>query len=356
MTTLIFPAGMPESLNFLELARRRGEPVIGASSLAYDPVRGMYPAWVRLPYVTEPAFGDCLARLVQDKGITEVFSPHPVVRRRIDELFGQGMTGLKWASSGRAGGSLDEYKFAENYVARNPPLIRPAEGIRALSPWERAALVVAAERIPGQCARDKILLFADILPDAPMGDIVEIGSLWGRSAYALAWLGEKTGVGPLLCVDPWEAYRQDASPEMLNRTCADLDIPAAFDIFRMNLAAFRRSCHYLRAPSATAAGRYAQGPLALDEPSWGRVAYSGKISLLHVDGNHDFEAVVADLASWVPFVVPGGWIVVDDYCWPFGDGPRRAADEWLKNNLGRIEAAFVVAAALWIKLSGRRPA
>ncbi len=353
MTTLIFPAGMPESLRYLERARRTGEQVIGASSLAYDPVRSMYPEWARLPYVTDTTFGDSLTRLVMEKQITQVYSPHPVVRLKIDELFQDGMPGVKWAAVGLAGDILDDYSSAGAYVARCRPLVPPVSGAKALAEWERTGLMVAAERIPGQCARDKILTFADILPGSPKGDIVEIGSLWGRSAYALAWLGEKTGVGPVLCVDPWEAYRQDATTDLLNSACAELDIPAAFDIFRMNLAAFRRSCHYMRAPSAKAAGRYAQAPLVLDDPEWGRVEYSGKIAMLHIDGSHDFEACVADLALWAPFVVPGGWIVVDDYFWPFGDGPRRAADEWLRRFHDRIDLAFVAAAALWVRLSER---
>ena len=45
----------------------------------------------------------------------------------------------------------------------------------------------------------------------------------------------------------------------------------------------------------------------------------------------------------------GGWIVIDDYTWPFGDGPRRVGDEFLAANRDRISAAFVMGGALFIR-------
>ena len=53
---LIFPAGMPRSLAYLERAVSEGTRVIGSSSLLYDPAQGQYPGWVYLPYVTAPEF------------------------------------------------------------------------------------------------------------------------------------------------------------------------------------------------------------------------------------------------------------------------------------------------------------
>ncbi len=351
MTTLVFPAGMPESLRYLERARRRGEHVIGASSLASDSARPFYPEWAWLPYITDSAFGKILTELVKDRGITSFFSAHPVVCLRVLRLIEQGDVGLEWADGPSLQECLDEYASAKAFVAEMPPL-RLGDVKPALPAWERAALLVACERIPGQCSREKILAFAEVFSDLPEGDLVEIGSLWGRSAYALAWLGQQEGTGPLLCVDPWQPYRQDSAGALLNDACAGLDIPGAFEIFRMNLAPFRRRCHYLRETSVEAAKRYVRSPLVLDDPYWGKVDFSGRIALLHIDGNHDFDAVADDLNAWTPLVAPGGWIVVDDYLWPFGDGPRLAADEWMKRVGNRIETAFVAADTLWVRLSG----
>ena len=60
--TLIFPAGMPRSLDYLEKCKRDGTPVIGSSSLAYDVAKEKYPAWTSLPYITEPDFAAALKK------------------------------------------------------------------------------------------------------------------------------------------------------------------------------------------------------------------------------------------------------------------------------------------------------
>ena len=53
---LIFPAGMPRSIEFLGQCQREQRQVIGASSLAYDPSRQQCPAWLTLPYINHDGF------------------------------------------------------------------------------------------------------------------------------------------------------------------------------------------------------------------------------------------------------------------------------------------------------------
>jgi hypothetical protein len=72
---------------------------------------------------------------------------------------------------------------------------------------------------------------------------------------------------------------------------------------------------------------------------------------LHIDGNHAYEAVKTDITAWERFVVDGGWIIFDDYNWPYGDGPRRVGDEFLEKNLAKISTAFVMGGALFIQLT-----
>ncbi|CAF0991880.1 unnamed protein product [Rotaria sordida] len=40
------------------------------------------------------------------------------------------------------------------------------------------------------------------------------------------------------------------------------------------------------------------------------------IDLIHIDGNHDRDAVALDIALYVPKVKSGGWIILDDTDWP----------------------------------------
>ena len=48
---------------------------------------------------------------------------------------------------------------------------------------------------------------------------------------------------------------------------------------------------------------------------------------------------------------PNGWIIIDDYVWPWGDGPQRAGDEFLAEHHRKIGCAFVIGTALFVKLS-----
>lgn len=64
-------------------------------------------------------------------------------------------------------------------------------------------------------------------------------------------------------------------------------------------------------------------------------AFSGPIHLLFVDGGHDYPVVAADIANWVPKLVPEGIVAFHDYA-PTHDhlirhklhGIRRAVNEW----------------------------
>lgn len=68
-----------------------------------------------------------------------------------------------------------------------------------------------------------------------------------------------------------------------------------------------------------------------------------------MDGNHAYAHAKSDIVGWAPHIVPGGWLVVDDYIWPYGDGPRRAGDELLADWTGRYDCAFVAGSALFVR-------
>lgn len=50
-------------------------------------------------------------------------------------------------------------------------------------------------------------------------------------------------------------------------------------------------------------------------------------------------------------MVSEGWIVLDDYTWSIGDGPRRVGDEFLRSDNIRICTSFVMGGALFIQLA-----
>ena len=57
MRTLVFPSSVPAGLEYARAARERQEPLIGASSLAYDDTATKYPEWERLPSIHDGEIG-----------------------------------------------------------------------------------------------------------------------------------------------------------------------------------------------------------------------------------------------------------------------------------------------------------
>ena len=95
--------------------------------------------------------------------------------------------------------------------------------------------------------------------------------------------------------------------------------------FAINLLPLSEHHAHLRLPSVEGYKQYAEKLSAPNDE--GTVQYSGRIALMHIDGNHDLTAVQEDCRLWSRHVVPGGWLVLDDYTWAHGDGPKRASSQ-----------------------------
>jgi hypothetical protein len=356
--TLIFPAGMPGSLAYLEQCQVIGASVVGASSLHYDPNGARYPAWTYLPLLTDPGFDAALDRVIADLEIAEIFTPHPIIR---DHL-------RKRAEAGRLAATLQDqpvsWSDAQPYrqamtQSRLAPLPVHFSGEKPpLSETETAALLYHAEKIPGMCDRDKTLALMQIFRRMPEGDVVEIGSWWGKSAFVMHRLSQLHSVGPLLCIDPWasENFVQNDDSGLVDRLVADIDADEAHRIFAINLLPYAKGdANYLRMPAQQALARLAESP-DISSPEFGSTLYSREIAALHIDGNHAYENAKADIIGWTPLVKDGGWIIIDDYVWPWGDGPQRAGDEFLAEHGSRVDCAFVMGTALFIQLQEAIPA
>lgn len=350
---LIFPAGMPDSLNYLKQCLRRKRRVVGASSLCYDPSRGEYTLWSRLPYITEPEFNESLIELVRRFDIGEIYSPNAVIWEHLRRTLADIFPGVTLANASPFGEALNSYRSAlwqARAISSQPIPIASSHLPRpSVSEIELAALSRHANTIPGMCDNDKLHALCEILRYSPPGDIVEIGSWWGKSAFILGRLAISYGLGNLLCVDPWTNAHLVQNEPLVDRCSAQMDAEEAFTIFEMNLLPYNANhINYLRTPSVEGAELYGSGN-PVSSPSFGRTSYCGEIAVLHIDGNHRYEAVSADVNAWSAFVSDGGWIVIDDYLWPYGDGPQRAGNELLESNKLRIELAFVQGSALFIK-------
>lgn len=352
---LIFPAGMPRSLAFLERALSEGEFVIGSSSLGHDPVRERYPQWVHLPYVTTPDFDQALRQAITDFDIDGIFTPNPVVWDYLNRCVKGSFPGVTLVNASPVDSEVAPYHSALRFgqlVLANPleiaSSITPQPSVSAL---EIAALFHHAEAIPGMCDHQKIGALCELFRHTPGGDVVEIGSWWGKSAFVLARLAVCYGIGKLLCVDPWsnEHLIQNDKKGLVDRV--PIDAEEAHAVFQINLLPYAHGAvNYLRLPSVEAAAEYRRTPV-VSNTTFGKTIYVGQIAVLHVDGNHSYASARSDIVAWADLVTPGGWIVIDDYTWPYGDGPQRVGDEFLASNFTRIDIAFVMGGALFIQLS-----
>lgn len=353
-TILIFPAGMPRSLEYLERAQREGKDVIGASSLAHDPSRGHYPAWLYLPYITSPEFNEALKRAIIEFNIGEIFTPNPVVWDCLNRSLVELAPRVSLANDSPIDTELSTYrkaqKFARSIIEHPLALASNCEVKTAMSLIEIASLFVHAELIPGMCDHEKIRALYEIARRSPNGDIVEIGSWWGKSAFVLARLACCFDIGKLLCVDPWsdEHLIQGDEKGLVDRVQISAD--EALTVFQINLLPYANgNVNYLRMPSTEASTYYRETPVA-QTIVFGETNYSGNIAILHIDGNHSYANAHDDVASWSDLVLPGGWIIIDDYVWPYGDGPQRVGDEFLAKNSDRIKVSFVMGSALFIQI------
>lgn len=354
---LIFPGGMPRSLEYLQKCLGEGQAVIGASSLTHDVSRDKYPAWLFLPYITEPNFEDSLKQAIATFGIGGIYSPNPVVWNYLVRILKEITPQIPLLNESPVNVELSGYRSARSrariLIENALSLTSRDEPKLPMSEIELASLFRHADLIPGMCDHEKLCALYEIFRFSPSGDIVEIGSWWGKSAFILARLARCYDIGNVLCVDPWsdEHLIQHDEKGLVDRESAQLDAEEARIVFEMNLLPYSANhVNYLRMPSTDAAKHYREH-LNATTASFGETAYCGHIGILHIDGNHSYAAAKADIGSWSDLVISGGWIIVDDYIWPYGNGPQKAGDEFLIENHDNIEVAFVMGSALFIKMS-----
>ena len=119
--------------------------------------------------------------------------------------------------------------------------------------------------------------------------VVEIGSLYGRSSWAmgLACVGTCRRV---FCIDPWK-YAE----------LGDLDF---FDQWRANVAVNALDAHVmpLRGRSHDVLLR------------WNELTGGLPIDFIFIDGWHEYASVLRDLELAFPLVRIGGWIALHDVC------------------------------------------
>jgi hypothetical protein len=358
--TLIFPCCVPAGLLYAEEAERRGEQVVAASSLRYDETAAKFATWFYLPSVHDADFAQRLDEAIAQYDIGRVYCP---VLTAYDLL-------LRWTAEGRFslpiingvpyGRHLSEHRNLMEAAALRLAFIRELSGGQSpLSLVDVAATMRQSLGVFGESDETKIAAMMAIFADAPKGDVVEIGVLAGRSACVLTLMAQRHVTGAMLAVDPWstrQAVQRDSAQgfQRMHATWSSaMPIEPLFESFIVSLLPIVRSgeFNYLAIPSAQAHTEWSRQK-KVESSHFGAVRYRGSISVLHIDGNHDYAAVREDCGLWLPHLMCGGWLILDDYVWLHGDGPRRMGDLLLAERADDVQRAFVCGKALFVKFGG----
>ena len=348
---------MPRSLDYLEKCTREGQPVVGSSSLNYDISKDKYSIWTHLPYITTPEFNDALKATILEFNIGGIYTPNPVVWNYLNRVLKDINRDILLVNDSPVNAEMSGYRAATSWAQKlleMPLLVASSMTTKAsISELEIATLFRHGNVIPGMCDDEKISALCEIARYTPCGDVVEIGCAYGKSAFILARLARCYGIGKTLCIDPWssEFLVQNDEGGLVDSCIKQYDCDEILRVFEMNLLPYNANdINYLRMPSTAGAKHYGEQRDVTTE-AFGTTDYCGNIAILHIDGNHSYEAAKADINAWASYVVASGWIIIDDYVWPYGDGPKQVGDEYLAEHRNSISTTFVMGTALFMQLS-----
>lgn len=351
-STLLFPAVGQVAADYLIAAREREEEVVRAASVANNELLADWGECHHLPSIYDADFERSFTSLVQKFNIVRVYCPVSSVHDFMRRYIGRGKSNLKLLGVSPIQQQMDSHRRLMHKASALWPFVcvtaAQGEPIRLL---EWAGILRQAALIYGESNDDKLAALAGIFSTAPTGDVVEVGSLMGRSAFVLIYLAWRYSVGAVLTVDPWQPFAavQKDSPLEFQALVDEWDFAVLSEGFAVNMVPMRTLDHaHIRSESAEGYRKYAAGETILSisgEP----VNYARRVAVIHIDGNHDYSSVRKDCELWLTRLVPGAWLILDDYIWAHGDGPYRMGNELLSDKADCIECAFVSGKALFVK-------
>ena len=344
MKLLVFPCDCETDLEKFMLIEKLGVEVVGASSSKGNNFLGREALF--LPYISDPCFWDEFVEVVSSNSITNVYTSHAGIWGVFKEHVQQLEKDLGVSLSSEFPFDIEWNRF-EKYSIWGQQLfdkLHQCGSEPSFSAEQLSSLCKNYNQIPGQSDNQKLEALICLAQSIPEGDWVEIGSLYGKSAYALGALASHYGNSSLICIDPWnikEIKPQEGKAAVLDAQAGIIDVFKIFAIFKSSISLLK-NVSYIQSSSEKALPKYLGG--TFDGRS---VPVTKEIAFLHIDGNHHFDEVTKDIKLWEPHVCVGGWIAVDDYLWAFGDGPKKAGDNLLRT--GRFDEAFVSGDTLYMR-------
>ena len=160
----------------------------------------------------------------------------------------------------------------------------------------------------GGCSVRKAYVMAWLIRRFRLTSTLDIGVYRGRSLFPQAIAHQLATGGTVYGVDPWSAAEADQNDhpilrDRLKAFARTTDFDGLFRqvIHKVSEFGLSKHTHVVRATSAQAASRFAAGGVSF--------------GLIHIDGNHDTDAVMRDVLLYLPLLQPGGFLVMDDVSW-----------------------------------------
>lgn len=154
--------------------------------------------------------------------------------------------------------------------------------------------------------------------------VVEVGVWKGGSVATLARRMKELQLdGAVIAVDTWlGAFDHWLSAEWFSHLRFERGYPTIYQTFRANMVSEGVEGYVL--------------PMPLDSVNAGHVLRHNGVfaDIVHIDGAHDYQSVMADLSQWWTILRPGGILIGDDY---HASGPtwpevRRAFQDFFKTD------------------------
>ena len=271
--------------------------------------------WVELPYIYEPDFASKLVEIVGRHNINAIISRHPasiLKLRAMKELIPLGVQSVAWHPNEVIEVAAESAKRIKKEVY---DLFGLGDGHDHMS---IVALSQVIDGVVGATSTSKAWVLNLLAARPQMGLIVEVGVMFGKSAFPLA-LGARESGRVFVAVDTWnnDAAVQKDAPAILasgahswNRGLMQSTAVALISL---------SGCESLIVQGDTS--------VALERITENQPNLAPKVSLLHIDANHDYDKVASDWELWQPFLAPDHVVIFDDTSWAAGDGPRRLVDE-----------------------------
>lgn len=258
---LVFPSNIDSAENTANMAHSLGFCIFGACSVPTDRALPHIIENIQLPFINESNFVDEFKLAIQRHEISHVYSPHSVVWWYLKQLTEQKLFNFTLCGSHPYDEHWSNFSpswtWAENQVVdsfahllpKYPNIYRPLLGMAQLAGLHRRFITT-----PGESDENKLSALCAISSITPPGDVVEIGSLYGRSALALSWLSTHFQIGSTVCVDPWNLEKttnQGNEAEMVLVSGRHIEMEKIFLNFLSTIATLQKTS-YIRETSSIA--------------------------------------------------------------------------------------------------------